>query len=334
MKLFVYCMREFDEKPYFDQWCQQLGVEYGYTTEYPNMDNLYLAKGYDAITVLVVTMDAEMLRQLHEMGIKYISTRTIGYDHIDMEAARRYGIKVTNVTYPPSSVANYAIMMMLMCCRRMKQIFDRSIVQDFTLKEKLGVDISNCTVGIIGGGKIGSTVIKHLSGFGCRMLVNSPRQNEELAALAEYVDLDTLCRRSDIISLHVPENPQTHKMLDREAFAKMKDGVMIVNTARGALIDTDDMIEAIESGKIGAAALDVIDEENGLYYFDLMGKPIKNHHLAILRSFPNVIVTPHTAFYTDEDVSYMVINAVKGCLYHEQEGSNPFLVGDQELLIP
>ena len=325
MKLFVYAMRA-DEKPYFDKWCQALGVEYAYSPEYPTPENRSLAQGCDAISTTPYALGPEALRHFHALGVKYLGARAIGYDHFDLPTAKELGMPVVHVFYPPSGVANYAIMLMLMCCRRMKQILERNVVQDFSLEGKMGKELSNCTVAVLGAGKIGSTVLKHLSGFGCKLLAYDLYQKPEVAQIAQYASLETIWREADIISLHMPANPADHHIINAESLAKMKDGVILVNTARGDLIDTPALIAAIESGKVGAAALDVLEQESGLYYVDLKTVPIPNHDLALLKAFPNVIVTPHTAFYTEEAVEHMVAGTVKGLLACEQGGENPYLV--------
>ena len=326
MKLFAYAVREFDEKPLFDKWCGKLGVEYAYSTEYPTPENLELARGYDAISTTPYALGPEAIRRLHQLGVRYLGARAIGYDHFDLPTAKELGMPVVNVFYPPNGVANYAIMLMLMCCRKMRQIMERNVVQDFTLEGKMGRELSNCTVAVLGAGRIGATVIRHLSGFGCRLLAYDLRPNPEVAKLAEYADLETIWREADVITLHMPANPADHHLINRESLAKMKDGVILINTARGDLIDTAALIEAIESRKVGAAALDVLEQESGLYYADLKTVPIANHDLALLKAFPNVIVSPHTAFYTEEAVEYMVSGSVKGLLACQQGGENPYLV--------
>lgn len=326
MKLFVYTMREFDEKPYFDLWCQKLGVEYSYSTDYPEMDNLELARGYDAISFTPVSMGEDKVRRLHELGVQCLACRSIGYNHVDMDTTRELGMGVTHLFYPPSGVANYAIMMMLMCCRRMRQIMERNIVQDFTLEGKLGIELSNCTVAVLGTGKIGATVIKHLSGFGCKLLAYDKYPNPEVAKIAQYTDLETIWKEADIVTLHMAANDENYRIINAESLSKMKKGVILINTARGVLVDTAALIDAIEEGKVGAAALDVLEKEDGLYYADLKAKPICNREMAILKAFPNVILTPHTAFYTDEAVEHMVMNTVKGVVACERGEENPFLV--------
>ena len=161
-------------------------------------------------------------------------------------------------------------------------------------------------MGVIGTGRIGQTVLKHLSGFGCELLAYDLYQNDEVKKIAKYVPLETLIAESDVITLHTNATEENHHLLNADAFAKMKPGVTIVNTARGKLIDSDALLAALESGQVGAAGLDVLENENGLYYYDRMGDVIPNPELAALRAMPNVILTDHTAFYTYEDVKSMV----------------------------
>lgn len=217
-------------------------------------------------------------------------------------------------------------MLMLMCCRNICHILDRARIQDYTLKGKMGKDLSDCTVGIIGTGQIGKTVIKHLSGFGCKLIAYDIYPNEEVKQYAEYVDLETLYRESDVISLHTPATADNYHMLNERAFEQMKRGVIIVNTARGTLIDADALIQAVESGKIGHAALDVLENEDGLYYINRMGDAIQNRQLAILNSFPNVILSPHTAFYTEKVVWDMAFKTFKGVQDMMQKNNNPLIV--------
>lgn len=314
MKIFVYSMREFDEKPFFDKFCKTYGIEYSYTTERPCQANVALAKGYDVINIITTVIDKELMEAFYNEGIQCIATRTAGYDHIDVNHAKTLGMGVVNVTYSPSSVADYTIMMMLMGLRKIKHILERAAVQDYTLRGKIGRELPDCTVGIVGTGKIGSTVVKHLSGFGCKILMCDIAHNEEACHHGEYVSIETLFTESDIISLHVPATEENYHMINSDTIEKMKDGVGIINCARGNLIDTKALIDGIESKKIGFAGLDVVEDEHGLYYLNRMGEPLNNSNLAILRSYSNVIVTPHTAFYTDQAVSDMVENSLLGAV--------------------
>lgn len=321
-KMFVYNYREFDEAKFFESASEKYQIEIGYTKEAPSLDNVKLAKGYEAVNVITTKIDRPLLQGFKELGVKFITTRTIGYDHIDVEAAKELGIGVSNISYTPDTVAEYTIMMMLMAKRKMKRIIERAHIQDFTLPGILGSEIHNSVVGIIGTGRIGETVIRDLSGFGCKVLCYDLYEKESIKEYATYVDLDTLFGTSDIISLHMPANESNHHMIDKKAIEKMKPGVLLVNTARGALIDSEALIEGIECGKIGGAALDVVEKELGLYYNDLRYQPLDNRELAILKSFPNVLVTPHMAFYTEEAIRDMVFHSLESYLtFIQQENS-------------
>ena len=306
MKIFFYALRPFDELACAQKLSAETGIAFDGCEDYPTYENAALAAGCDAVSMTPCDMGAAMVERFHQLGVKYICCRSIGYEHVDREMARQLGMKVSNVDYPPRGVANFAIMLMLMSLRRVGHILKRGEVQDYGLKGKIGRDLSGCTVGVIGTGHIGRTVLQHLSGFGCRLLAYDLYPSEEGARYAEYVDLDTLFAQCDVITLHTNANAGNHHLIDANALARMKDGVVIVNTARGSLIDSDALIAALEQGKLGAAALDLLENENGLYYYDRSGDPIPNTELALLRSFPNVLLTCHTAFYTDEDVESMV----------------------------
>lgn len=311
MKLFVYAMREFDELKYFEECREKFGITFDYTTAYPNMDNIMLAEGYDAVSIITNPIGKEMLERFSGMGVKYLATRSIGYEHIDVAEAHRLGIKVCHASYSPNSVANYTIMLMLMACRNIEYILDKSRLQDYSLGGKIGKELSLCTVGVIGTGKIGERLIKHLSGFGCKILAYDLYEKEAVKQYAEYVPLERLYAESDIITLHIPGMAENYHMLDEKAFAKMKEGVILINAARGMLVDTDALISALESGRVGFAALDTVEEENGLYYLNREGDIIANRHRAVLGAFPNVILSPHMAFYTEQAVSDMVGKTVE-----------------------
>ena len=326
MRILVYSFRDFDEKEYFDALCEKEGFTYATCTDYPSVENAYLAKGCDAISIIVTDMNEALLTALREQGVRYILTRSIGTEHIDMKAARRLGLRVASAVYSPDSVANYAIMLMLMCCRKFPYVLDRAKIQDYSLPGKRGRELSAMTVGVIGTGRSGRTVLSHLSGFGCRLLGYDAYPNKEAEALCEMVDLETIYRECDVISLHCPATKEIHHMIDAGAIAKMKPGVILINTARGGLIDTMALIDGLESGHIGAAGLDVIENEYGLYYINHTGKAMKNRELALLSSFPNVIVAPHAAFYTDVSVYDMVRCTVEACAAFERGEPYPYEV--------
>lgn len=326
MRLFAYALREYDELGYMKEAASQLGFEFDWTSEYPTLDNANLAAGHDALCIITNPMPAELLDTFWAQGVRYLSTRTIGYEHIDVAHARKLGMRVANAPYPPEGVANYAIMLLLMAQRKVKLLARHSIAQDFGLHGKLGKDISTSTVGVIGTGRIGSTVVRHLSGFGCKILAYDPYSNKEVAKYATYVDLDTLLAQADAITLHAPGLAENYHMLDSAAFAKMKDGVVLVNAARGMLVDTEALVAAVESGKVGAAALDTIENEADLYYRDLSRDVLPNRDRSVLMAFPNVIVSPHMAFYTAEDVRAMIFNSASALLAFSRGEDTPFEV--------
>jgi D-lactate dehydrogenase len=325
MKIFTYNYRD-DERRFYDKFCEEYNVELGICKDYPSLENAELTRGYEGVSVLVSDMNAQILQKFYDMGVRYITTRSVGFEHFDLEKAKELGLKISTVAYSPNTVANYAIMLMLMCCRKAKYILESSSVQDYSLTGKRGIELSDRTIGIIGTGKIGSTVIRHLSGFGCKLIAYDIFQSDEVKKYAEYVTLDMLLKTADIISFHVPPTEENHHLINEQSLKIMKDGVIIINTARGGLIDSDALIKGIESGKVGAAGLDVVEKEFGLYYVNLASQIINNRELAILKSFPNVIVTPHTAFYTDESISDMIENAIRGCCLFAEGKPNPFEV--------
>lgn len=325
-KICVFNYRDFDEGAYFEKISKELNIELVICPAGPTKDNIGLAKDCQCVSIITTPIDAELMEQLQLLGIKMISTRTIGFDHIDLAAAKKYGIAISNATYSTNGVADYAIMLMMMSARKMKHIMQRANIQDFSLRGLQGREFAALTIGIIGTGKIGQTVIRHLSGFGNPILACSLYECDDVKKYAQYVSLSELIKRSDIISLHTPLDESNYHMINSKSIAAMKDQVILVNTARGGLIDTDALLDALESGKIGAAALDVIEDEFSLYYNDLKSQVLSNRNLAILRSYPNVIVTPHMAFYTDQDVHDMVYSSLKSCLLEIAGEKNPWRV--------
>ncbi|AGI48204.1 Lactate dehydrogenase-related dehydrogenase [Thermoplasmatales archaeon BRNA1] len=311
MKVFVYNYREFDEAKYFRKFAEDFGFELGYTEQDPTMDTCHLADGSDFISVITTPITPEMMDRFKAGGVKMISTRTIGYNHIDLEYAKKIGMAVSHITYDPEGVAEYTVMMMLMVVRKIVPILERCARNDFTLKGVLAGKLKNMSVGIIGAGKIGVTVLRDLSGFGCRLYYCNRSMNAEAEKYAERLSMDEILGACDIISLHLELNQETFHMIDEKAISKMKRGSVLVNTARGPLVDTGALIKALDSGQLGAAALDVIEDEFGLYYNDCTKMEIKNRALNELRGRDNVLLTHHMAFYYENAVRDMVYN----CLY-------------------
>lgn len=325
-KIAVYNYREFDEAEWFQKFSRELGLTLVICHEAPDMENAALAEGCECISILTSKITEELVQRFADIGVKFIHTRTIGYDHIDTLKCRELGIRFGNAPYGPNGVADYTLMLMLMSIRKMKCIMERAAVQDYTLKGIQGRELADFTVGVIGTGRIGRTVVKELSGFGCRILAYDLYENGEVKKYAEYVSLTELMETSDLITLHTPLTDDNYHLINRETIAKMKDHVVIINTARGGLIDSDALIEGIESGKIGAVGLDVVEKEFGLYYYDRKSDIIDNRELSILRGFPNVTVTPHMAFYTDNAIRTMVEKSLRSCHAFLTGAENPYEV--------
>lgn len=321
MKIYAYEVRE-DEIEFFEEMQKELHVEIILSEEVPSLRNANAVKGCEGITILGQgNINEELLECWKQLGVKYLSTRTIGYNHIDLKYAEKAGIKVCNANYPPTGVADFTIMLILMCLRNYKQAMWRGQVNDFSLKGLLGREMKDLTIGIMGTGRIGYTVMKNLTGFGCKLLAYDVYENEQVKELAEYVDMDTIFRECDVISLHLPLLDSTYHIINKETINRMKDGVIIINCARGELADMDAMIKGIERGKIGALGLDVVEGEEGITHVDHRIDILSNRHMAYLRQFRNVVMTPHMAFYTDAAVESMVRCGIQGITDMKKNGT-------------
>ena len=261
-----------------------------------------------------------MLRALKQAGVEYISTRSIGLDHIDLEAAAKAGITVESVMYAPDGVADYTLMLILMAIRNAKEVVSSAEKHDFRLSRVRGKDLRDMTVGVVGVGNIGEAVIGRLQGFGCRVLAHN--NGRKPAAEADFVSFDDLLLESDVVTLHVPLNTDTHRLIGRKQIETMKPGAFLINTGRGALVDTEALIVALESGELSGAALDVLEGEEGLFYFDYTTRPVDNQFLLRLQQLPNAIITPHTAYYTRRALYDTVKNTLMNCLNFERSRAN------------
>ncbi|OUP77951.1 D-isomer specific 2-hydroxyacid dehydrogenase family protein [Erysipelatoclostridium sp. An173] len=326
MKIAVYNYREFDEGAYFEKFSKIYNVEIVRIDDAPDLQNANLAKGCFGVSVITTAITKDIIQTWSHLGIKHISTRTIGYDHIDLESAKDLGMTVSNVTYSTASVANYTVMLILMALRKMKMVMRRAVGFDYSLENSIGMELENKTVGVVGTGAIGQKVIQNLSGFGCKIIATDPFIKKEVTKYAQYVSLEKLIKESDIITFHVPALEDTYHIVRQETIDQMKDGVILVNTARGSVINTTDLIKNLENGKIGACALDVIENELGLYYQDYKYQVIGNHELSILRDMPNVLLTPHLAFYTEQAVSDMVENSIASIVASFNGEENKFKI--------
>ncbi len=303
----------------FREMAPRFGVVPTITEAAVSEANTGLALGNRCISIGHKTqLTNSTLLALSEAGVAYISTRSVGYDHIDVNYAETVGICVETVAYSPDSVADYTLMLMLMAVRHAKSVIRRADIHDYRLNDERGRELRDLTVGVIGTGRIGVAVIERLRGFGCRVLAHDRWPK----AAADYVSLDELLRRSDIVTLHTPLIADTHHLLDRARIRQMKHGAFVVNTGRGALIDTEALVPALESGRLGGAALDVLEGEEGFFYADCSDKPIESEPLLRLHQLPNVLITPHTAYYTDHALSDMVEHTMANCLKFTRESQH------------
>lgn len=291
----------FDAKPYDKEWFDKSNTAYRikYLESKLTPSTVQLAAGSDAVCAFVNdSITAEVLDALYAMGVRVIAMRCAGYSNVDFEHA--YGkINVVRVpAYSPYAVAEHAIALLLAVNRKLHRAYNRTRDFNFSLVGLAGVDLHGKTVGIIGTGKIGRTFMDICKGFGMNVLAYDAFPVKDSGI--DYVPLDELFTRSDVISLHCPLTEQTRHMLNADAFAKMKQGVFILNTSRGALIDTEALLDALNSGKVRGAGLDVYEEEADLFFEDKSGNIMKDDVLALLVSRPNVVLTSHQAFLTEE----------------------------------
>jgi D-specific alpha-keto acid dehydrogenase len=300
-----------DEAALFGELAPRLGVLPTITEAAVSEGNVGLARGNRCISIGHKTqVTNSTLLALSEAGVTYISTRSVGRNHIDVNYAESVGISVETVAYSPDSVADYTLMLMLMVVRHAKSVIRRADVHDYRLNDVRGKELRDLTVGVIGTGRIGAAVMDRLRGFGCRMLACDTRPT----IVADYVSLGELLQRSDIVTLHTPLTAETHHLLDRRRIEQMKHGAVIVNTGRGALVDTEALVCALENRRLGGAALDVLEGEEGIFYADCSDKPIESRLLLRLHELPNVLITPHTAYYTDHALSDTVEQSLTNCL--------------------
>ena len=316
----------FDAKPYdmpgFDSFSAGKDIQIKYFETKLNEDTVSLAAGFDGVCVFVNdTVNETVINRLHEMGVKVIALRCAGFNNVDTRAA--FGkIHVFRVpAYSPYAVAEHAMALLLTINRRTHKAYIRTREFNFSLAGLAGFDLHGKTVGLIGTGKIGRIFGDICRGFGMKILAYDKFPNPD--AGLEYVELAELFEKSDIISLHCPLNEETHHMINSDSIARMKEGVVIINTSRGGLVDTDALIEGIKSKQVGAACLDVYEEEGDLFYEDYSGHIVRDDKLVRLIAMPNVIVTSHQAFLTEEALSNIAETTVDNLVKFFEGIPNP-----------
>ena len=278
------------------------GIEFTFLEPRLETQTAVLAAGHEAVLIFVNDVaDREVLEKLAAGGTRFLATRSAGFNQIDCEAANELGIQLAYVpAYSPNAVAEFTIGLILTLGRHIHEGHNRVRRADFNLEGLCGFELRDMTVGVCGTGRIGTNVVKLLSGFGCKILAYDEEPNEEVMLLASYVDTrDELFRFCDILTLHVPLMPSTFHIIDAPALEMMKDGVFLINTSRGALLDTPAVVDALKRRKVGFLAIDVYEEESSLFFEDHSSDIINDDTFARLLTFPNVIVTGHQAFLTD-----------------------------------
>jgi D-lactate dehydrogenase len=297
----------FDTKPYDKEVFDKINQSYKYKIKYfetkLNIDSVSLAKGYDVVCVFVNDIiDKEVIGELEKIGVKLIALRCAGYNNVDINCIDKNMTVVRVPEYSPYAVAEHAVGLILDLNRKIHKAYNRTRDHNFSLNGLLGFDIHEKTVGVIGTGRIGKVFAKIMNGFGAKVIAYDIFQDEQFAKEnnVQYVELDQLYATSDIISLHCPLNSDSDEMINIESIKKMKDKVMLINTGRGRLINTRDLLEGIKIGKIGTVGLDVYEEESDIFFKDLSNEILEDEVLVFLLTLPNVIMTSHQAYFTTE----------------------------------
>jgi D-lactate dehydrogenase len=324
MRVAVFSSKPYDEK-YLGAAAQHAGHDLDFFEAKLCCDQAPLAAGYEAVCPFVHDeLDEKVLRGLAEGGTRLVALRAAGFNNVNLEVAREVGIRVARVpAYSPHAVAEHAVALILGLNRRTHRSYNRVREGNFALDGLLGFDLNGRCVGVVGTGRIGTVFARIMAGFGCRLMAYDPYPNDEMRGLgARYVDLPELFAESDIIALHAPLTSETHHLVDREMLTRVKPGVMIVNTSRGGLIDTEAAIEALKDGRVGYLGLDVYEEEDAIGFFeDLSQNIIQDDTFARLLTFPNVLITAHQAFFTEEALANIAETTMANLTAFERDGA-------------
>jgi D-lactate dehydrogenase len=296
-----------------------------------NHQTLPLAAGFDAICVFVNDqLDKEVIQQLKKQGVRHIALRCAGFNHVDLDAAKQCGISVSRVpAYSPEAVAEHTLALILTLNRKLHKAYNRIKEGNFSIEGLLGFNLHGKTVGIIGTGRIGLATIRIFKGLGCSVLCSDPIESEQvIKSGGRYVTLEKLFCESEIISLHCPLTPQTHHMINDASIAQMKDGVMLINTSRGGMIDTNAVIRGLKSAKIGYLGLDVYEMEEDLFFEDLSNEIIQDDVFLRLLTFPNVLITGHQGFFTQQALKQIADTTIHNLTLasQDQRDESSFLV--------
>jgi D-lactate dehydrogenase len=326
----------FSAKPYDKIFFEARNKDFGFELEYwethlgPHVVNA-VDEGTEVVCVFVNDkLTAEVLETLSTKGVKIIALRCAGFNNVDLEAAKRFGLRVCRVpAYSPEAVAEHAVAMLLTLNRKTHKAYNRVREQNFSLNGLMGFNLHGKTIGVVGTGKIGKAFCKIMLGFGCKILAFDPEEKEELKAVGvEYLELDELWKHSDIISLHCPLNAENHHMISANSLNLMKKSVTIINTSRGALLNTPDVIHGLKNKQIAYLGIDVYEQEEKLFFKDLSGSIIEDDDIQRLLSFPNVLLTGHQAFFTEdalEQIASITLNSINEII-NAQPAKDPSVI--------
>ncbi|MEM9835551.1 MAG: 2-hydroxyacid dehydrogenase [Bacteroidota bacterium] len=315
MKVAVFSTQPYD-KEYFERF-KPKALEFAYFKTGLHAQTANLSEGYQAVCVFVNDqIDRRTIRRMQHYGVQLIALRCAGFNNVDLTAAEEAGIKVVRVpAYSPEAIAEHTLALILTLNRKTHKAYNRVREGNFSLNRLIGFNLSGKTVGVIGTGKIGQAFCQLLTGFGCSILAYDPYPNEAVTQLgASYTSLQELFAQSDLISLHCPLTDNTRHIINAEAIGQMKKGVMLINTSRGALIDTADVIEGLTQEKIGYLGIDVYEQEENLFFQDLSESIIQDDYILRLNSFPNVLITAHQAYFTKEAMEQITATTIENIL--------------------
>ena len=317
------CSAQSYDRQFFTAANHDVGHELVFFDSHLCHETRQMVGDFPAVCVFVNdTLDATVLETLAAHGTRLIALRCAGFNNVDIRGASKLGLHVVRVpAYSPHSVAEHSVGLILVLNRHLHQAYNRVRSGNFALQGLLGFELRGKTIGIVGTGRIGVAITQILRGFGCRLIAHDPQESLECISLGvEYVPLEKLYAESDIITLHCPLNPQTHRLIDRAAISQMKRGVMLINTSRGAVIDTQAVIEGLKSAKIGSLGLDVYEQEGDLFFQDLSDQVIQDDVFGRLLTFPNVLITGHQGFFTAEALSSIAQTTLQNITVFERDG--------------
>ena len=324
MKIAVFSCKPYDKRT-LSTYAHNTNLSMSYFESRLSMETIDLVKGFDAVSCFVNDdVNADVIKRLKQQGVNTIALRCAGFNNVDLEAAKQEGIKVFHVPdYSPTSVAEHAVALIMTLNRKTHRAYHRVKEGNFALEGLMGFNLEGRTVGCVGTGRIGAAFCRIMKGFGCDVLCYDLYPSDELIGIGcKYVSLDKLYSQSDIISLHCPLNESTHHLIDNKSLSKMKDGVMIINTSRGALVHAQEAIDALYSKKIGYLGLDVYEQENEMFFEDMSSHIIQDSVFQLMLTFPNVVVTGHQGYFTDEALNHIAETTVDNLLHDQNEESH------------